>query len=75
MTNTLDHLLDEAEAFAKMRGLTIKTVSNKLFGHGSRIEEYRTRAISPSLKTIEKGFERLNELRSDSVQPQAPEAA
>ena len=71
MSSLLDNLLSEADAFSKESGLAITTISNKLFGHGRRISDYRKGNHSPSLRTLEKAQERLDELKK---KPQAEAA-
>jgi hypothetical protein len=62
--DSLTLLLEEAEAYAKGTGTKMSIVSYKLFGHGDRIDDYRAGRHSPSLKTIDKGWQRLRELRA-----------
>jgi hypothetical protein len=62
--DSLTLLLDEAEAFANGTGTKLSIVSYKLFGHVDRISDYREGRHSPSLKTIDKGWQRLRELRA-----------
>jgi hypothetical protein len=61
--NDLTRLLDEAEAYASGTGTKLSIVSYKLFGHVDRIADYREGKHSPSLKTIERGWQRLRDLR------------
>lgn len=63
MSSLLDNLIAEADAFSKESGLAITTISNKLFGHGQRINDYREGTHSPSLKTLERAYERLDDLK------------
>lgn len=62
--DSLTLLLDEAEAYATGTGTKLSIVSYKLFGHVDRIADYRAGRHSPSLKTIDKGWQRLRDLRS-----------
>jgi len=63
MSSLLDNLITDADNFSKESGLAITTISNKLFGHGQRIDDYRKGTHSPSLKTLERAYERLAELK------------
>lgn len=60
----LTDLLDQAEAFASDKGLSVKTVSGKLFGNGERIAQYRSGQISPSMRTLEQARQRLDDLKA-----------
>lgn len=62
--DSLTLLLDEAEAYATGTGTKLSIVSYKLFGHVDRIDDYRAGRHSPSLKTIDKGWQKLRDLRA-----------
>lgn len=62
--DNLTLLLDEAEAYSAGTGMKLSVVSYKLFGHVDRIADYRSGKHSPSLKTIERGWQRLRDLRA-----------
>ncbi|WP_293617802.1 hypothetical protein [Ponticaulis sp.] len=62
----LSDLLDRAEAFARESGQSVKTVSGKLFGNGSRIADYRAGKVSPTLGTLKVAEARLKALKSGS---------
>jgi hypothetical protein len=62
--DNLTLLLDEAEAYAAGTGTKLSIVSYKLFGHVDRIADYRAGKHSPSMRTIERGWQRLRDLRA-----------
>lgn len=67
--DSLTLLLDEAEAYATGTGTKLSIVSYKLFGHVDRIADYRAGRHSPSLKTIDKGWQKLRDLRARGKVP------
>ena len=56
----LDILIADAEAYAKKAGLSIATVSRKLFGDGTRIAKMKAGDASALSRTIKRAREKLD---------------
>ena len=62
----LDALLNDAEAFAKSQGLSVATISRKLFGDGTRIRKMREKKAGVTFARMEKARKTLTELQQAS---------
>lgn len=62
----LERLIADAEAYANTAGLSISTVSRKLFGDGTRIHKMKAGQGSALASTINRAREKLSEMTQTS---------
>lgn len=60
----LDLLIADAEAYAKKAGLSIATISRKLFGDGTRIGKMKSGEASALSRTIKTARIRLSQMEA-----------
>lgn len=67
MTNlddVLNDVLRDFEDYARKSGLSVTTASLRVFGASRRYDEYRDGKTSPTLKTLARAQEMLQELKT-----------